>query len=259
MNITQLSDPLNISVEDGSAPLMDIKQVTKVLQKGDNVFQLDIPDMSIYSGEFVAIVGESGCGKSTLLDLLALISAPTKANEFRLNFSIKHYFDIAKLWQSNDDSLLASIRQHYLGYILQTGGLLPYLSVEKNLILPINIKKNNTTHRDVWEMARRMGVADCLSRLPSALSGGQRQRAAILRALLHQPSLVLADEPTAAVDRQRAIAIVEDFYRLAKDKKLAILMVTHDIDLVENIADKAYSFHVSTRNYKTQSTIYQWK
>jgi putative ABC transport system ATP-binding protein len=94
-------------------------------------------------------------------------------------------------------------------------------------------------------MAERMGVADCLNRLPESLSGGQRQRVAILRALSHSPRLVLADEPTAAVDKRRARLIVQDLRSLARDEGLSIIMVTHDLDLVHEVADRTYGFEVS--------------
>lgn len=252
-----MSPSLHFSSKNRNIPLLHIENMRKRLQKADNQFTLNIPKLLIHPGEFVAIVGESGCGKSTLLDLLALISAPAEGAFYEVNFSLRQHFNILKLWQQNQDDILASIRQKYLGYILQTGGLLPYLSIEENLSLPLKIKKSVIAPYDIDAMAQRMGVGDCLSRLPSALSGGQRQRVAILRALIHQPSLVLADEPTAAVDKQRAISIVDDFYHLSKEKGLAIFMVTHDIDLIHKIADKIYTFRLEdTGRNSVTSTLY---
>ncbi len=249
---------LPLSVDDETQPLLCMQQVSKTLAKSGSSFQLFIPELSVRAGEFVAIVGESGCGKSTLLDLLALISSPTEALAYHCYFSAQQQFDIAELWRQGADTTLAGIRQQYLGYILQTGGLLPYLSVRKNLALPIKIKSADTRASDIVDMAERMGVAKCLSRRPNALSGGQRQRVAILRALMHQPQLVLADEPTAAVDSQRAVAIVEDFHLLAREKQMAILMVTHDVELVRHLADKIYSFQLEDLGEQnSRSTLYQ--
>ncbi|MCW8906141.1 MAG: ATP-binding cassette domain-containing protein [Sedimenticola sp.] len=226
-------------------PLLTLKQVVKTKEHAGSRFQLLIPDLVVEPGEFVAVVGESGCGKSTLLDLLALISRPDSVACYHLVFSASEQRDVAKLWMENDEVSLADIRRQYLGYVLQTGGLLPYLNVRKNLLLPMNLNRLPDGLQRVVDMAQRMGVSNCLHRLPESLSGGQRQRVAILRALSHSPRLVLADEPTAAVDKRRAKLIVEDFRSLARDEGLSIIMVTHDLDLVQPVADTTYGFHVT--------------
>lgn len=244
--------------EEESNYLLNIQGLTKKLQKSDASFQLNIPYFQVASGEFIAIVGESGCGKSTLLDLLGLISAPTKVDDYQLNLSSTLRFDVAKLWKEGADLSLAKIRHQFLGYILQTGGLLPYLSVEKNLTLSMKIKKMKVQRSHWIKAAREMGVESCLTRFPSTLSGGQRQRVAILRALLHNPRLILADEPTAAVDKRRAQAIVNDLQRLAKEENTAILMVTHDFNLVQHLYDRAYTFEVTEKGHnQIHSKLYE--
>ncbi len=228
-----------------SAPVLMLQQVVKTRQHATNSFQLVIPELTVRAGEFVAVVGESGCGKSTLLDLLALISKPNEVSRFRLAFTEQDQTDVASLWARNDENALASVRRRHLGYVLQTGGLLPYLSVQDNLLLPMRMNRLPGANQRVLAMAERMGVTDCLKRKPDALSGGQRQRVAILRALSHAPRLVLADEPTAAVDKRRARLIVDDFRSLARDEGLSIIMVTHDLDLVKSLADATYGFEVT--------------
>lgn len=228
-----------------SEPVLTLQQVVKTRRQGASSFQLVIPEFTVRAGEFVAVVGESGCGKSTLLDLLALISKPSEVSRFHLAFSAHDQADVASLWGHNDERGLAAIRRRHLGYVLQTGGLLPYLSVQDNLLLPMRMNRLANPGERMRAMAERMGVSDCLKRKPEALSGGQRQRVAILRALSHAPRLILADEPTAAVDKRRARLIVDDFSALARDEGLSIIMVTHDVDLVQALADSTYGFEVT--------------
>lgn len=203
-------------------------------------FELEIPAFQAAPGEFIAVAGESGCGKSTLLDLLALISRPDHCERFELA-GPRGVVDIAALWREEREDKLAELRRSTLGYVLQTGGLLPYLSVRNNLRLPCRLI-GQPCEDAIERMSQRLGIEDCLDRLPERLSGGQRQRAAILRALIHRPRLVLADEPTAAVDRGRARAIIDELRAIAHAEETAIIMVTHDLELVRNIADHSYGF-----------------
>jgi putative ABC transport system ATP-binding protein len=225
-------------------PVLALEHVAKRREQAGARFELDVPAFNVAAGEFVAVVGESGCGKSTLLDLLGLISRPTAAGNYRMAVAGGASYDIASLWRIGDEPMLAGIRRRHLGYVLQTGGLLPFLSVRENLLLPMRLNRLAGGRERVVAMSRRFGIVDCLSRLPESLSGGQRQRVAILRALVHAPDIVLADEPTAAVDRARARQIVKDFSALAKHERLAIIMVTHDLDLVGDVADSTYGFEV---------------
>ena len=229
-------------------PLLILEDALKVREQGDSRFELHIPEFHVLRGEFIAIAGESGCGKSTLLDLLALISRPTHCGRFLLNLGRgpQPLIDLAALWEQGDEERLARARLHHLGYVLQTGGLLPYLSVRRNLLLPGRLKGVPDAADRLQDLARQLGIHEVLGRLPHKLSGGQRQRAAILRALLHRPQLVLADEPTAAVDKARARGIVETLRELARSQGMAVLMVTHDHDLVRDYADRVYGFRVES-------------
>lgn len=132
-----------------------------------------------------------------------------------------------------------------MGYVLQTGGLLPFLSVAENIHLPLRILGVPIDHAEIEDLAECIDIRAVLGKKPQHLSGGQRQRAAILRALVHNPRLILADEPTAAVDKSRARAIVQDFKRLACDQGATIIMVTHDYRLVRDLADVTYTFDVT--------------
>ncbi len=218
--------------------ILEMKNVIKRRQQGGVTFELQIPEIGLLKGQFVAIVGNSGCGKSTLLDMLALVSRPNSCESFKSN-----NFDINQLWQQDKEQTLAAIRCEKLGYVLQTGGLLAFLTVWQNIELPLKLNGLNDTSY-IKKLAQRLEIDGLLNKKPQFLSGGQRQRVAVLRALSHRPAIILADEPTAAVDEERAKAIVQDFYELAKETGTTIVMVTHNKDLVMPLADKIYSFKV---------------
>jgi putative ABC transport system ATP-binding protein len=224
--------------------LVELTGLVRLRERGASAFRLQVPSLRVHAGEFVALVGDSGSGKSTLLDMLALVLRPSEAGVFRIREGAQDT-DVMALWRARREGALARIRRERLGYVLQTGGLLPFLSVRGNLELPLRI----TGRRDdgaVAGAARRMGIADHLDSRPDRLSGGERQRVAVLRALLHRPALVLADEPTAAVDKSRARAIVADFHAAARALGTAIVMVTHDLDLVGPVADTTYRCRLGT-------------
>lgn len=229
------------------ASILRLRDLRKVREQGDARFELFVPALDLRAGQFVALVGDSGCGKSTLLDILALVSRPDRCAcfEFNRDGDPRHGVDVRALWNTGQESRLAAIRRRDLGYVLQTGGLMPFLSVEENIRLPMRILGAPISQAEIEQLAERIDIRAVLSKKPQYLSGGQRQRAAILRALVHQPGLILADEPTAAVDKRRARAIVADFKRLALERRATIVMVTHDQELVRDLADVTHGFEVT--------------
>jgi putative ABC transport system ATP-binding protein len=229
---------------DRGRPLVEITALVRLRERGASAFRLRVPSLRVHAGEFVALVGDSGSGKSTLLDMLALVLRPSEAGAFRIREGAKDT-NVMALWRAGREGALARIRREHLGYVLQTGGLLPFLSVRGNLELPLRMNGRRDDGA-VAVAARRMGIADHLDSRPDRLSGGERQRVAVLRALLHRPALVLADEPTAAVDKSRARAIVADFRAAAQALGTAIVMVTHDLDLVRPVADTTYRCTLGT-------------
>lgn len=227
--------------------ILEMRNVFKRREQGGVAFELVVPEIRLVSGQFVAVVGDSGCGKSTLLDIMALVSRPSRSTRFRCLFAgnggSAQELDIGGLWEKNDEMGLATIRMHRLGYVLQTGGLLPFLTVRQNIELPLRIKgEADVSHPGV--LAKKIGIGGLLGKKPQFLSGGQRQRVAIIRALAHKPQLILADEPTAAVDKKRAESIVRDFHSLARESGATIVMVTHDRNLVKDLSDATYTFDV---------------
>jgi putative ABC transport system ATP-binding protein len=227
-------------------PAFQLTEVGRRHEKGGVVFELEIPRLSIWPGEFVAVVGPSGCGKSTFLDLLGLALKPTRCDVFTL--TVRGGID-TDTWDiiSLNESGLAALRRTHIGYVLQNGGLLPFLSVRENIELTARLNGCRDYRERTEELATYLGIGDQLPKKPQQLSGGQRQRAAIARSLVHRPAIVLADEPTAAVDRPNAMEIRDQFKKLASQSGTSVLMVTHDEALVRPVVDRMLGFEVEKR------------
>jgi putative ABC transport system ATP-binding protein len=215
-----------------------IQGLSKTRQSGGRTFRLHLPKMTVPPGAFCAVIGPSGSGKSTLLDMLGLVLRPTKVEHFVLAARPPiHRVDVGALWATHSEASLAAVRRNTLGYVLQTGGLFDFLSVADNIRLPAELIGQSISDSDIDAMLVSFGMQGQAHKRPTALSGGERQRVAILRALAHKPKLVLADEPTAAVDQDRAKAVVKLLKDYAKYHRAAVVMVTHDVALVNGIAD----------------------
>lgn len=189
-------------------------------------FSLEIPALRLERGDAIGLVGASGCGKSTVIDLLALLRQPVSVHRFLL---AGH--DVAALWRAGDVAGCAALRARYVGVVLQTGGLLPALPAMENVLLSQRL----LGCMDMTWAARlfaRLDLTGLERRLPQQLSIGQRQRVAIARALAHRPSLVLADEPTAALGPEHGPAAVALMQELAAETGAAVLVVSHDRTLL---------------------------
>jgi putative ABC transport system ATP-binding protein len=239
--------------------LYDLRNVRKTRRSGNVIFELHVPEFRVKFGEFIAVVGPSGCGKSTLLDLLALVLRPDMSNEAGFRFTPApdgiQQADINSYWLAHKENAIASIRKRHIGYVLQTGGLLPFLSVRANIGLTCRLNGLRDADDLVTQIASDLGIRDQLDKKPQFLSGGQRQRVAIARALVHRPAVVLADEPTAAVDKDRAMVIVDQFRRIGEERKAGIVMVTHDEDLITGVVDRMVSFSLASSHANGCETI----
>ncbi|MEZ5669410.1 MAG: ATP-binding cassette domain-containing protein [Alphaproteobacteria bacterium] len=194
-------------------------------------FAVEAADIALHPGSHVALVGPSGSGKSTVLDMLALALAPDEADGFAIG-GAEAACDVGRLWRAGDSDGLAALRRDRLGYVLQTGGLLPFLNVRDNIALPLRLAGRGDGDA-VAELAERLGIAGRLDLRPAALSVGERQRAAIARALVHAPAIVVADEPTASVDQANAERIFALFAELIDQTGVAAVVATHDRGLAE--------------------------
>jgi len=208
------------------------------VKRGD--FCIELPQLDLAAGEVRAIVGESGCGKSTLLEVLGLILQPQKLKRFALDG-----LDIASLL--TDERALCAIRAHRLGFVLQSGALLPFLTVRQNIELPRRLLKRLPDSPVIHEAVTQLKLGALLDRRPAQLSIGERQRVAFVRAIAHQPKLLLADEPTAALDPPQSKALFELMMGLSQQLGIATLVVSHDWALVEHCGLRALRGQVRGR------------
>lgn len=207
-------------------PVLKANSVTKTYQVGSNIITaVDDVSVSICPGEFVGLVGPSGSGKTTMLAMLAGLLTPTQGS-----IMIGGY-ELAQMSEAER----TRFRREKIGFTFQANNLVPYLTVQENveLMLKLNHQFNKAGKERAREILERLGLGDRLRSLPSQLSGGQQQRVAIARALVHNPNIVLADEPTASLDTERAFQVVETFAGLIHAQKLAGIMVTHDLRMCQ--------------------------
>jgi putative ABC transport system ATP-binding protein len=190
-------------------------------------FRLRVPSLRIDQGEQIALIGESGSGKSTLLDMLAFILQPSDAGAFRFRPEVeKEPVDVDACWQNDKLNTLGDLRKQHIGYVMQTGGLLPYLTVRDNINLCRNVlgmKRDGT----VEHLAEVLGIVNQLKKLPDELSTGERQRVAIGRALAHRPAIVIADEPTASLDPYAAEKVMALFLSVAEEFNSTVILASH--------------------------------
>lgn len=201
--------------------ILQLKNVTKYYGSGSVVTKaLDGVSFTVSQGEFTAIMGSSGSGKSTLLNVISTIDK-VSAGEIRLEGD-----NIADM----KDHQLSAFRRDKLGFIFQEYNLLDTLTIRENIALPLNLKRLSVhdTKKEVERVAGALGVSDQLSKFPYELSGGQRQRAACARAIITSPALVLADEPTGALDSKNSRILMNTFELMNQSLNSTILMVTHD-------------------------------
>ena len=202
------------------------ENVTKVYGSGpDAVTAVDNVTFEVNSGEFVALVGPSGSGKTTMLAMLAGLLSPSSG---KIVIAGEEMSDMG-------DRQRATFRHQYIGFTFQQNNLVPYLSARDNVDLMLRLNKKPLRNGVVKseEMLTRLGLEHRMHHYPSELSGGQQQRVAIARALIHEPAVVLADEPTASLDTTLAYQVVETFANLIHEQGRAGIMVTHDLRMTK--------------------------
>jgi len=204
-------------------PVIEINNIRKNFYLGKQKLEvLKGIDLSVYKEEYVALMGPSGSGKSTLMNVLGCLDSPSEGNYF---FTGK---DVSKL----KDSELAKIRNVEIGFVFQTFNLLPRLTALDNVALPLvyaGISKKERKQRAA-EVLEKVGLGDRMDHLPNQLSGGQRQRVAVARALINNPSIILADEPTGNLDSKTSEEIMK-LFKIINEAGNTVIIVTHEDDI----------------------------
>ena len=199
--------------------ILEVKNLSKVYGKGETMVKaLDNVSFSVEQGEFVAIIGPSGSGKSTLLHILGGVDTPTSGSVIINNT------DISTL----NETALAIFRRRQIGLIYQFYNLIPILTVEENITLPLLLDGRKPDKRLIESLVNRLGLSKRLTHLPNQLSGGQQQRVSIGRALVNNPALMLADEPTGNLDSENSKEIISLLRKLNKENNQTVIIITHD-------------------------------
>ena len=202
--------------------IVTMEHVTKVYGEGDSrVWGLHDVSMTVKQGEIVSIVGASGSGKSTLLHVMGGVDTPSSGKV------VVDGKDITKL----NDEQMAIFRRRKVGFIFQAYHLIPVLTVEENITMPILLDHRKPDREYVEQIMELLGLQDRRKHLPNQLSGGQQQRTAIARALANQPSLILADEPTGALDSKNGNEVIALLQSSVKKLNQTLVLITHNIDL----------------------------
>jgi putative ABC transport system ATP-binding protein len=218
---------------------MKIENLVKKFGQGDSeITVIDGAEFTLQKGEFVGLVAPSGSGKTTLLMMLGCVLEPTSG---KITIGDEVVYD--NKWKVKDDR---ELRRKKIGFIFQAHYLIPFLNIEENItLLPYQNKESPKVVKPrVAEIMDYLDMSDKMHSMPSELSGGQNQRIAIARALANNPDIILADEPTAALDKERAISVVKMLKKITREHNVTIVMVTHDdrllpfCDKVLTIQDK---------------------
>jgi len=241
-----------MSPPESGTLIYHLRDVVKTRESEGVAFRLNVPSLQIAQGEKIALIGESGCGKSTLLDMLSFILQPSEVGSFSFRPKLTNAkkrkkkdeepLDIKRYWEKNKQNILGDLRRHHIGYVMQTGGLLPYLSVRDNINLSrhvLGLKNDGSVER----LAKELGIHHHLKKLPGDLSTGERQRVAIGRALAHNPSIVIADEPTASVDPFAAERIMSLFLELVEEMRITVIVASHDWQHIKRLELRRLAHH----------------
>ncbi|MBG9980948.1 ABC transporter ATP-binding protein [Facklamia sp. DSM 111018] len=226
---------------------IEVKNITKEFQDGEQKIEaLKETNFSVDQGEFIAIIGPSGSGKSTLLTIIGGLQQPS-TGQVLIN---------GQAFSDLNSRERTKLRFNELGFILQASNLIPFLEVENQLRLVNKIKKQPFNKEWAEYLYQRLDIEKLRKKYPSDLSGGERQRVAIARALYHQPSVILADEPTASLDTERAFEVVNILSQMTREEKKATIMVTHDQRLIDQ-CDKVYYMEDGVLRLQTEHETMQ--
>jgi putative ABC transport system ATP-binding protein len=229
MSTATTPDPA--TTEEATPPALLLEDVTLEVGDGaERVRALDGVGLSVRHGEFVAVIGPSGAGKSSLLAVAGALTAPTSGTVLAMGH------DLAEV-RRRGQGAMARFRREHIGFVFQAGNLIPALSAADQLRLAYRLGRRRGEKRafDPLPLLASVGMEHRASHRPGQLSGGERQRVGIARALANRPGLMLVDEPTAALDRQRSRDIVALLAEQCRERDVATVMVTHDHDVLEHV------------------------
>lgn len=236
--------------------LLEVKNVKKIYTTrfGKNQVQaLSNVNFSVEVGEYVAIMGESGSGKTTLLNILAALDKPTRGSVLLQGKDLTHI----------REKEITNFRREHLGFVFQDFNLLDIFNNKDNIFLPLVLSKKSVSEmeRRLAPIAKQLGIEDILTKYPYEISGGQKQRVAVARALITQPDLVLADEPTGALDSKSTEELLHLFGQI-NEKRQTIIMVTHSTSAASHASRVLFIkdgkiFHEIYRGNKTMDQMYQ--
>ena len=204
--------------------ILRIENLKKIYGKGDaEVVALNNVSFEVEEGEFIAIIGPSGSGKTTLLHTIAGLEKPTSG---------KVYFYDKNIYEMNKKDLTI-LRREKVGIIYQFYNLIPTLTVEENITLPVELDKKKVDRKKLDEITKFLGIDNRRTHLPNEISGGQQQKVAIGRALMIDPTIILADEPTGNLDTKSSSEIIELLKKTNKEYKQTIIMITHNLEIAK--------------------------
>ena len=205
-------------------PIVDFKDVSRVYKSGDHELKaLDGVNFSLNEGKFVVILGPSGAGKSTLMNIIGVLDRQTEGT----------YFLEGKDVNKMDDSMRSAIRNKRIGFVFQNFNLLPKANALKNVMVPLlySTEKEKNQKERAMEMLKMVGMEERAFHKPNELSGGQKQRVAIARAMINDPAIILADEPTGALDSKTGHMVMDLFHKLHEEQGKTIVLITHSQEL----------------------------
>jgi len=210
--------------------MLAFENVTKSFKDGNRTIEaVKSTNFKLEKGELVAIIGPSGSGKSTLLTMAGALQLPSEGTVSLNGQNINHY----------NEKQLSKLRLKEIGFILQTSNLIPFLTVQQQFELLKKVKKDVMNEEEHTRLLKQLGLDKIITKLPSEISGGKKQRVAIAKALYTNPSIILADEPTASLDTENAIEVMEILRRETKELNKLCIIVTHDQRLT-SYCDKVF-------------------
>lgn len=219
-----------------ASSMLSIRDMSIYRGERGNGFFIGLPALQVQAGEVYALCGDSGCGKSTVLEMIGLTLKPQQLAHYSIQVEGEQVELTSDVLEQNHN-ILADLRAHYFGFMLQTGGLLPFLTVKENIALSSQMVGKPLDDVFLEDLIQRLDISRLLNSYPKQLSIGQRQRVSFIRSIAHKPSILLTDEPTAALDPQNSVELFNIILEVVQKYQIAAIVVTHNKDLLEHYSE----------------------